>query len=220
MKIISGLEITFDFEALAAKLFLNEGSAEREEFRQLFERASAVANPKAIFFEAPVIGRDSASLTLENTTFNSKVMARVTTGADTVFPFISTCGTELNELEIAPDDFLAEYWLDTIKEDALAQVNRALRQQIVHEFKLPKIAVIYPSDENVWPISEQTKLFGIFPENPLIIGVELTESLLMIPNKSTSGLMFPTNKDFIACELCDKPNCPNRKCPQNEHLCF
>ncbi|MBW1696988.1 MAG: hypothetical protein JRH18_18185 [Deltaproteobacteria bacterium] len=43
------------------------------------------------------------------------------------------------------------------------------------------------------------------------IGVRLTESLLMIPRKSSSGIYFPTEIPFFACQLCLKEDCPSRK---------
>jgi hypothetical protein len=43
--------------------------------------------------------------------------------------------------------------------------------------------------------------------------VRLTESMLMIPRKSVSGIFFPSEEGFVACQLCERENCPSRKAP-------
>jgi len=35
----------------------------------------------------------------------------------------------------------------------------------------------------------------------------------MIPNKSVSGLFFPTEVPFESCMVCRRPHCPGRKAP-------
>jgi len=41
--------------------------------------------------------------------------------------------------------------------------------------------------------------------------VILTESFLMMPRKSSSGIFFPTETPFFACQLCPREGCPARK---------
>jgi predicted transcriptional regulator len=40
----------------------------------------------------------------------------------------------------------------------------------------------------------------------------------MIPLKSTSGILFPTEVDYKNCQLCSRKNCPGRKAPYNPEL--
>jgi hypothetical protein len=35
----------------------------------------------------------------------------------------------------------------------------------------------------------------------------------MIPTKTVSGLLFPTEVDFDTCSLCQKENCKGRRSP-------
>ena len=35
----------------------------------------------------------------------------------------------------------------------------------------------------------------------------------MIPNKTVSGLLFPTEEDFHTCQVCHRDPCPNRRAP-------
>lgn len=59
-----------------------------------------------------------------------------------------------------------------------------------------------------WNVSEQKKLFGFLPTN--FCGIELTESSLMIPIKSVSGIIGfgkNINKKGYACQICTQENC-------------
>ena len=50
------------------------------------------------------------------------------------------------------------------------------------------------------------------------IGVRLTETMLMVPNKSVSGFQFPTDVAFESCELCPREGCPGRRAIYNPEL--
>jgi hypothetical protein len=59
-----------------------------------------------------------------------------------------------------------------------------------------------------WKLTEQKMLFDLFPGN--FCNIKLTESSLMIPIKSVSGVIGSgksTKKRAYACEICDSPNC-------------
>jgi hypothetical protein len=50
------------------------------------------------------------------------------------------------------------------------------------------------------------------------IGVVLTDSFLMIPNKSVSGIRFQTETDFRSCQVCRREVCPSRSAPFDKAL--
>ena len=64
-----------------------------------------------------------------------------------------------------------------------------------------------------WPLGEQRQLFFLFGDVKQAIGVELTESFLMYPVKSVSGIIFPTEVNYENCQLCPRENCPGRRAP-------
>lgn len=62
-----------------------------------------------------------------------------------------------------------------------------------------------------WKVDEQQKLFGLFPDG--ICGISLSESSLMLPVKSISGMVGAgTNVQFrdYTCEICSMKNCTFR----------
>jgi len=62
-----------------------------------------------------------------------------------------------------------------------------------------------------WPIEEQAPLFKLLGDVENSIGVKLTDSLLMLPAKSISGIYFPTEVSFFSCQLCPRQRCESRK---------
>ena len=69
-----------------------------------------------------------------------------------------------------------------------------------------------------WPLHEQRPLFTLLGDPASAIGVELLDSYLMKPVKSTSGLLFPAEDGFYNCQLCPMEDCPGRRVPYDSGL--
>ena len=54
-------------------------------------------------------------------------------------------------------------------------------------------------------------LFALLGETEHRLGVRLTDSLLMVPRKSISGIFFPVEESFMTCRLCPRPRCQGRR---------
>jgi hypothetical protein len=80
------------------------------------------------------------------------------------------------------------------------------------------VAAMHPGsgDADVWPIEQQVELFSILGDVEALIGVKLTDSMLMIPTMSVSGVIFPTETEFETCQVCHREDCPRRKAPFDE----
>jgi len=63
---------------------------------------------------------------------------------------------------------------------------------------------------DIWPITQQKELFSIFGDVESQIGVRLTDTYLMIPIKSVSGVIFQTETTFETCQLCPREACIGR----------
>ncbi len=46
----------------------------------------------------------------------------------------------------------------------------------------------------------------------------MTDSCLMIPIKSVSGIFFPNADKFESCQLCEREHCQGRRAPYSEEL--
>ena len=70
-----------------------------------------------------------------------------------------------------------------------------------------------PGSLEDWPLSGQSDLFKLLNNQGNTIGVELTDSMLMIPNRTVSGIRFVSEDGYSNCELCPRDNCTHRKKP-------
>jgi len=51
-----------------------------------------------------------------------------------------------------------------------------------------------------------------------LIGVTLTNSCVMIPSKSVSGIFYSSEHDFQTCQLGRRENCSHRSAPFDPHM--
>ena len=81
------------------------------------------------------------------------------------------------------------------------------------KFLLETISTMSPgeADRDVWPIEQQKLLFSLFGNTEELVGVKLTESMLMVPNKSVSGICFPSEVSFKSCQVCRRKDCQARR---------
>lgn len=214
------IPVPFDLnvEALAAKLKIRDGML--EEFTELVEMAAAVAKPKVLLRIAFVEERGEDTVTINGVTFHSAAMRHHLDGIGRVFAFITTCGREVTELDINHSDFVLSSWLHFIKLELLKNCFPVLRNTVKKQYRVEKLSTMNPGsgDASVWSIDQQVGLFSLFGDVDALIGVRLTESFLMSPDVSTSGILFPADKVYQNCQLCHRENCPNRTAPFNAKL--
>jgi hypothetical protein len=151
-------------------------------------------------------------------TFTSRVLTVNLKKVHRVFPFVVTCGVELDEVPGAADDPLTEYWLDELRIMALGAASAHLRRQIEERYRPGKITSMSPGSLKDWPLTQQRELFSALGDVEGAIGVKLTESFLMWPMKSVSGVYFQTETSFESCQLCPREDCPGRRAPYDERL--
>ena len=212
MEILGEIPFILDVARLQERLHIDPDSGDVREFRELFDEACRVAKPKALYTECYVEERGHDTVTLRGVTFTSPALRANLDGVHRVFPYVATCGKELDQMGLAVGDFMKQYWLDIIKSDLLGVSIRHLNAHLDGKYALGKTSTMSPGsgDVTVWPIEQQRLLFSLFGNVEDQIGVTLTDSFLMIPNKSVSGVRFPTEIDFRSCQLCHRENCPSR----------
>jgi hypothetical protein len=220
LEVFRDIPFQFDRAAFDRHIQLDRFPSCRQAVDRLVGAAKERARPKALLRVSYVRDRDGTSLSLDGTRFESRVLSRNLAEVERVFPYVATCGTELDELSRAGDDMLASYWLDVFKEMALEAAIQHLRTVLRQRYALQGFSSMNPGsgDRNVWPIAQQRPLFSLIGSVEERIGVSLTESFLMVPNKSVSGLFFPTDVPFESCQLCTRPDCPRRRAPYHGPL--
>ncbi|HOC03626.1 MAG TPA: vitamin B12 dependent-methionine synthase activation domain-containing protein [Candidatus Ratteibacteria bacterium] len=220
MEILKDFEFDFDAGLLMRRLKIAEGSEDETEFKELVNKALSIANPKAIYLEGFVESMADDSVVINGVKFTSLTLRKNLENTERVFAYIATCGAELNSVKFDQYEFLKEYWWDTIKGYFLEIARNKLMGYIKKRYMLNKTATMAPGggEAGIWHIEQQKQLFALFGDVEKLIGVRLTETYLMIPNKSVSGILFPTERDYSGCKLCRRKNCPGRSAEFDEEL--
>ena len=206
-------EVAFEpsFTALMKRLRIKEGSRHIPELTGIFEAAKPIARPKAMYKLAFVDEKGPEHVTVDGVVLSSRVLRVNLEAAHRLFAYVATCGMELQAWGDSLDDMLHQYWVDAIKEMALAAAIQALNHHLTTCYDLGRTATMAPGSLPDWPIREQRPLFAILGDPHAAIGVTLTDSFLMIPNKTVSGVRFPTEERFESCQLCPRESCPGRR---------
>lgn len=220
MQTLTEIPFTLNAKQLMAQAHLKACSDDAAQLLELIELAQKVGNPKAAYSSCFITGRDGDDVRIHDVSFTSRTLALNLKSVERVFPLVATCGHELDEAFPGKGDILQEYWWDLIKAHLLEAADKHLDDHLHRKFRLGKTAVMYPGsgDASVWPIQQQKQLFDLLGDVEEAIGVQLTDSFLMVPNKTISGLLFPTETDFRSCEVCHRENCPSRQAPFNKEF--
>jgi hypothetical protein len=191
--------------------------------RELVEIACHVARPKAVYETSYVENRDGDSLDIGGVTFSSRVLRVNLDGVERVFPFIATCGREIDEVSFPSSESARSYYMDQIRGTILSLAMKYLREYVGRNYAVGQLSTMFPGSGSldVWPIKQQEQLFSVCGGRDRIeglIGVTLTERLMMVPVKSLSGIFFPTEIRFQACQLCPREECISRQAAYDPDL--
>jgi hypothetical protein len=170
-----------------------------------------------IYNEIEFVDSDK-SLTVNNINFEiHKILSGQLRKSDSLAFFLCTAGHEpgaRSRKSMADGDPLKGYIYDmlgSITVDAAADLMQAeLEKSVISSGK--KITNRYSPGYCGWHVSEQHKLFRLFPDN--FCGIRLTDSALMDPIKSISGIIgIGKNVRYnqYTCSLCEMKECAYRE---------
>ena len=216
--VLSSIPVHPDTAALRKKLHIKEGSHHAGELDRLIHGAQTVGKPKALYKEGFIDSRTNETVTLDGITFKSRILRVNLENVYRVFPYVITSGLELEEWSKKITDFLQEFWAEEIKETVLYSARDYFLKHVGDYYHLGQTSRMNPGSLADWPIEEQRPLFALLGNVQELIGVHLTPSLMMVPTKSVSGILFPTEVDFSSCQLCPREVCPGRKAPYDKDL--
>jgi hypothetical protein len=207
-----------DREPLREKLSVKGKSSLAARLERLIDEAEVVARPKICYGVASIDGKEENRVILNGVPFRSRILRVNLDGAHCVFPFVATCGRELESWSERIEGMLEQYWADTIKETALSWAIQNLSEHLANRYRPGPLSRMGPGSLPDWPLEEQRSLFAVLGEEPGRIGVRLSESLLMTPIQSVSGIFFPTEERFETCQLCPREKCIGRRASYDPDL--
>jgi len=219
MEVLDSIPVRLELEEVLKQLHQSKGNKYIERIvQELIEIVCPVAKPKAIYEVSYVDNKSEDSLYIDGVRFTSRVLRVNLDKVERVFPYVATCGRELDEIAVPSDDFMKYYCLDVIKEVVLRSAIGYLTDYLTRNYALGQVSKMHPGSLRDWPITQQKELFSIFGDVEDLIGVKLTESFLMLPVKSVSGIYFPTEIRFESCQLCPREVCSERRAPYDPDL--
>lgn len=151
--------------------------------------------------------------------FESEIIARLLEQCQKVVVYVSTIGSQIEDMSsaLAEDGFITEaYVVDSIGSSATEKLAETLHRKTVEE-ALPLglcASRRFSPGYCDWHLDQQSVIFGIARGDSA--GVHLTSACLMVPRKSSSGIIGLGRCDshvqtYNPCVTCRKAVCPGRR---------
>jgi hypothetical protein len=145
--------------------------------------------------------------------FTSRVLRVNLEHAGIIYPFVATCGIEIEEWSQKMNGMLHSFWADAIQLMALGSAVSRLEVYLKERLECAELSSMNPGSLADWPLAQQAPLFEVLGDAAEAIGVSLTESMVIRPLKSVSGIQFVSEEGFVNCRLCPREHCPGRRAP-------
>jgi len=179
--------------------------------RHLISLAEPITRAKSMFRVSSVNALNGDAIEISGVRLTSHVLSVAFRRVDKVYPFVATCGVELDNIQVG-NDLLEKYCLDLVKRAVLTSTMHYLESFLSNNYGLSCVSRFSPGDLATWPINQQKEIFSLLGDVDNTIGVKLTSGCMMVPEKSISGIYFPTAEKFESCQLC-KRKCADRQSP-------
>lgn len=145
-----------------------------------------------------------------------RVIAGPLRGAETLAIFVATAGagiTEWSRQLMSKQEHLQAYFVDALGSELVEKAVDWVEEQIIawSGQRGHSTTNRYSPGYCGWSVSEQHKLFSFLPSD--FCGISLTESALMQPEKSVSGVVGiggTSKKRAYGCSICTLENCFRR----------
>ena len=210
--VLDDFPVELSVERTLERLKLDEGRSQTLGVEDVFKTAVILIHTQAIYGEAYVNKRSLDRIEIDGIEFRSRVLAKNLERIERIFPYILTIGDSLENTARSSESITRRLVLETIGDLALGSGLEHLQRHISEQYGLETTSNMGPGQLD-WPIEQQRELFSLLGHVRDTIGVTLTQNLMMVPRKSISGIIFPTEETFISCQLCQRNRCPSRKAP-------
>lgn len=217
-------QVPVDLKEIGSLLGNEMGGLDSKDLTEnLLSRCREILTPQAAFVWVEALEENSGDyISIEGWKFNTgRIIKKMLKGSESYAFLIATAGPGPESLArelLEKGDYLEGYITDLLAsalvESITNQAQEHLRRMAADKGLL--ISNRYSPGYCSWDVSEQQKLFGLFPEN--FCGITLTDSSLMSPIKSVSAVLGigPAMKyQEYTCEICSMKDCSYRKTRAN-----
>ena len=135
-RILENIPFNVDRGTLFETYHIEEGSDDSKRIDQLIAEAEKIAKPKAIYKLSTIDEKTENTVIIDQTKFTSRVLRVNLDEVHRAFPFIVTCGMELEEWSLIITDMMEQFWVDSIKEQAALQTYQAVQSELEDRYRL------------------------------------------------------------------------------------
>ncbi len=213
---IKDIPFTITPEEVAEHLHVHEDDF--DEFLDVYNETVPLLRPAMYFGVEEIHSNDGHKVIIGDQTFESRILAVNVKDVNKVYPYVVTSGRKAYDHAQAYDDPLYNFWAHGICEIALRNAMQAGFEEAKARLGVSALNAMNPGSLSDFPISSQKPLFDLLKNVEEECGVTLTDTYLMIPIKSGSGIWFESDKHYANCMMCPRVNCPNRRAPYREDM--
>jgi len=211
-------DLTFRLKERERRTWFIAEAGGQEALDEFLRQAEAVARPKALFRAAGFELKGYDQIEIEGVGFKSRVLRVNLEKASRAFPFVATCGVELEDWASAQTDAARQSWARIVTGLALGFALKSLEDHLARHYHPGRLGRMKPGSIPDWPLEQQQPLFAVLGDVKGSVGVELRPDFFMRPLMTTSGICFPDPEGFECCLLCLRGDCPGRVRPYDEAL--
>jgi hypothetical protein len=216
-KIVTIDPASVSIDLLMSELHMTEKHKHYGAIEKMYKEAIQIAKPVALY-AGFVPEKYEGGISINQVKVEEPFVNEMLKDHELVFPFVTTCGEEIEEWSTSFTNMFEQYAADALKEIFLDAVTDAVRSEIKEKYFTAEkiISNINPGSLSEWPMQGQVPLFEMLGGKDSVkehIGVVLKDSMIMVPVKSESGIAFASDTAYHNCQLCTAENCPSRAAP-------
>ena len=206
-----------DFTLSLGKGYQLEGEV-LEIFSGLEKSVAQLCKPRWGYRVFPLDGSDKSCIMLNGCRLQTgHIITPFLKDAEKCALFVATAGVEFEEFQRSiknSGQIVEEFLLDAFGSAIAEATVREACKAIETTFSAERMGISYPYSPGYcgWKVVDQQMLFSLLPDQPC--GIRLTDSSLMCPIKSVSGVVAigkQITKQKYGCELCGKKDCYKNK---------
>lgn len=215
--VLDGIPVNISVGAVFERLKMHKGSARIEKMiKELIDTVTPVTRPKVLYKMSTIDRADGRTVEVDGVEFTHHVPTLGFGEGERVFPYVATCGVEVETIKTPPGDVMRDYCLNIMKNVVLRSAGTYFQEYLKTTDQLEEISRTAPG-EAIGTVAQQPKLFSILGNVQGAIGVRLSEHNMMLPEKPNSGIYFETAVRIESCQLCPN-NCRSRRSPYDPEL--
>jgi hypothetical protein len=189
-----------------------------ETIQKILRIVVPIVRPQAAYKPCKVESLGVESFKIEKVIFTNLMLKNQLGQVDSVFPFIATCGNEVDSIDTQNFSENDLYCYTVIKEMVMFSALDHLQNILKHRYSLDYIFYLTPGEFQGWKIKDRKRLLTIMGHAHEKLGVKIRKDFSLKPEKTLVGLFYSVPFNLESCQLCQKNPCMGRRAVYNESL--